>query len=290
MDTGLNFRTKKGQEDYFKAYDETLALWTLPYAEVYVDTAYGKTHVIICGKRDLKPLVLLHAASCGATIWYPNVRELSKEYCVYAVDLITESSKSILMKKIRSPRESAGWLNDVFDKLNINHISLCGLSIGGWNATNYASCYPERVEKLILLSPVQTLSKMYPTFFFKIMRMGFHPTRENVEKYIGWSGAQEPPLPDSVIRQFTLSVMNVNSNSVFPKWLKSSRLNALKMPVMVLLGQREFTFSVQKALTRARKEINTLQIEVIDHASHLLNISAPDTVNQKTLEFLRAKP
>lgn len=288
MDTGLNFRTKKGQEDYFKAYDETLALWTLPYAEVYVDTAHGKTHVIICGNRDLKPLVLLHAASCGATIWYPNVRELSKEYCIYAIDLITESSKSILMKKIRTPQESANWLSEVFDKLKLDKIYLCGLSIGGWNAANFSSLFPERVEKLILLSPIQTLSKMYPTFFFKIMRMGFNPTRENVEKYIGWSGAQESPLPDSIIKQFTISVMNVNSNSVFPKWLKSSCLNTLKMPVLVLLGKNEFAFSIKKAVLRAQKKIDDLTIEVLDNASHLLNIAASDTVNKKIKAFINS--
>ena len=33
MDIGLNFRTIKGQEDYFKAYDETLKLWTVPFEE-----------------------------------------------------------------------------------------------------------------------------------------------------------------------------------------------------------------------------------------------------------------
>ena len=192
------------------------------------------------------------------------------------------------MKKIKSPWESAQWLNEVFEKLGLEHIYLCGLSIGGWNAANYTSYYPSRVKKLILLSPIQTLSKMHLTFFFKIMRMGFHPTRENVEKYIGWSGAQESALPESVIKQFTISVMNVNANSFFPKWLKGHRLEMLDMPVMILLGKSEFAFSVPKALFRARKKIRNLQIEVIDNASHLLNISAPDAVNLKMLAFLNS--
>lgn len=37
---------------------------------------------------------------------------------------------------------------------------LCGLSIGGWNAANYAARYPKKVNKLVLISPVQTLAKM----------------------------------------------------------------------------------------------------------------------------------
>src|SRR5215471_15834388 len=151
MEKGLNFRTQTGQEEYFKVYDKSLTLWTIPFIEKYIDTSYGKTHIIICGNSNSKPLVLLHAASCGSTIWYKNVVSLSKKYYIYAIDLITESSKSILTRKITTPNENADWLNEAFDKLLFDRIYLCGLSIGGWTAANYVSVYPDKVEKLILL-------------------------------------------------------------------------------------------------------------------------------------------
>ena len=286
METGLNFRTRKGQEDYIKAYDKSMELWSNPYTERYIDTSFGKTHVIVCGDMANKPLVLLHAASCGATIWYPNATYLSKDYCIYAVDLISEASKSILMKKIKTPSESAQWLNETFDALDLDEFHLCGLSIGGWNATNYAIHYPHRVSNLILLSPIQTLTKMYFKFFFKIMKMGFHPTRENVENYIGWGSAKEAPLPDSVITQFIISVMNVNSNAAFPKMIKSNQLKNLIMPTMILLGENEFAFNISKAITVAKSSISNLEIDVIKNASHLISVSAPDIVNCKISEFL----
>lgn len=36
MEKGLNFRTQKGQEDYFKVYDKTLQLWDVTYREKYI--------------------------------------------------------------------------------------------------------------------------------------------------------------------------------------------------------------------------------------------------------------
>ncbi|MFQ6875477.1 MAG: hypothetical protein ACLUJB_16870 [Coprobacillus cateniformis] len=48
------------------------------------------------------------------------------------------------------------------------------------------------------------------------MKMGFHPTCQNVENYIGWRSQKEARLPDSIIKQFTLSVQNMNSNAIFP--------------------------------------------------------------------------
>ena len=286
MEKGLNFRTQKGQEDYFEAYDKTLELWEVPYTERYIETSFGKSHCLICGNPNASPLILLHAASCGATIWYPNVADLSQKYCIYAVDLITESSKSILSSKIKSPEQSAKWLNETLDGLNLNKVYLCGLSVGGWNAAIYAIAYPARIQKLILLSPVQTLAKMYPSFFIKIMRMGFRPTRKNVENYIGWGSVNEASLPDSVIRQFTISIMNVNSNAAFPKMIKKQKLRDLKMPVMILLGKNEFVFNINKAVAIGRAEISNLNIEIIENASHLISVSLPKIINDKIVNFL----
>jgi pimeloyl-ACP methyl ester carboxylesterase len=137
-----------------------------------------------------------------------------------------------------------------------------------------------------MLSPVQTFAKMYSSFFLKIMKMGFNPTRENVENYIGWGSEKEESLPDSIIKQFTISVMNMNSNASFPKWLKKKHLLNLKMPVLVLLGENEFAFSIQKASKRAKSVISNLELQVVEEASHLLCVSKPDYINNKVLEFI----
>lgn len=161
---------------------------------------------------------------------------------------------------------------------------MCGLSIGGWNAANYAARYPQKVNKLVLISPVQTFAKMYGSYFFKIMKMGFHPTRENVESYIGWGSEKEGNLPDSIITQFTLSVMNMNSNASFPKWLKESQLKSIDMPVLVLLGENEFAFDIRKAERRARKCIRHLELEIVKDASHLIPVSKPEYINDRIRE------
>lgn len=252
-----------------------------------MESSFGKTHLLVCGDEQKPPLVLLHAASCGATIWYKSVEILSKSYQIYAVDLITESLKSILIKKIASPRECAKWLDETFSALSLSKVNLCGLSIGGWHGANYATFYPNKVDKLILLSPIQTLAKMHPAFFIKIMRMGFNPTRENVEKYIGWGNSFEEPLPDSIIEQFAISVMNVSANSAFPKMIKQSALKDISVPVLILLGENEFAFSVKKAVCVANKIISGSTVKVIENASHLLAVSQTEVVNEEILAFLK---
>lgn len=286
MEKGLNFRTLKSQIEYFDAYDRSLHLFTVPYIEQYIPTSFGQSHVICSGDDVNPPLVLLHASSCGSTIWYKNIPYWSKYYRVYAIDLIGESSKSILRKKMKTEYDNAKWLDETLTGLGLDKVYLCGLSIGGWNVANYACFYPENVRKIILLSPVQTFAKMHNSFFIRIMKMGFNPTRENVEAYIGWANEMERPLPDSLIEQFTISVMNMNSNACFPKWLKKEHLSNLTMPVLVMFGEKEFAFSIQKATKRAKSIINDLDLQIVDAASHLLPVSKPDYINSKVMEFI----
>lgn len=286
MKKGLNFRTMESQQEYFKSYEQSLQLFSCPFKEMYIHTTYGESHVICSGDENNPPIVLLHAASCGSPIWYKNINSLSENYCVYAIDLIGESSKSILLKKMKAPKNIAEWLEETLNGLKLQQVVLCGLSIGGWTAANYAGFYPQRVEKLILLSPVQTFAKMYSSYFVKIMKMGFHPTRENVENYIGWGSEMESPLPNSIIQQFTLSVMNMNSNVSFPKWLKKNHLQKITMPVLTMFGEKEFAFSIKKAEKRAERYIKNLKLEVISETSHLLPVSNPEYVNRKIKEFI----
>ena len=286
MKRGLNFKTVENQKEYFSVYESSLQLISSPIIEKYVTTSFGDSHVICSGNVSSPPLVLLHASSCGSPVWYKNIPFWSKHYRVYAIDLIGEASKSILTNKMKTVFDNAKWLDETLTGLELGKVFLCGLSIGGWNAANYAGFFPQKVLKLILLSPVQTFAKMHSSFFIKIMRMGFKPTRENVEAYIGWANEKEEPLPDSIIKQFTISVMNMNSNASFPKWLKAKHLSNITMPVLVMLGENEFAFSIQKAAKRAKSVIGNLDLQVVDGASHLLPVSRPDHVNANVLEFI----
>jgi pimeloyl-ACP methyl ester carboxylesterase len=289
MENVFFFFLRQGREDYLKAYEKTLQLWDVAYTEKYTSTSFGESHSIFCGDEKNPPLVLLHAASCGSTIWYPNVKALSQNYAVHAIDLITEASKSALLKPIKGQAQCAKWLDETLNGLDIKEAYLCGLSIGGWSAANYSSLYPQRVKKLVLLSPIQTFTKMYASFFIKIMKMGLKPTRKSVEEYLGWGGGKEPPLPESVINQFTISALNINPNIVYPKVLKKEMLKNIKIPVLVLFGENEFAFNAAKAVRVAQSTVEDLKIETVENASHLISVSSPDYTNERILRFLYSR-
>lgn len=80
--------------------------------------------------------------------------------------------------------------------------------------------------------------------------------------------------------------MNMNSNASFPKWLKKEHLLNITMPVLLLLGENEFAFSIKKATKRAKSVFPNLELYIVEEASHLLCVSKPDIINHKVLEYL----
>ena len=58
------------------------------------------------------------------------------------------------------------------------------------------------------------------------------------------------------------------------------------MPVLVMLWENEFAFSIQKAARRAKSVISNLEFQIVEEASHLVAVSKPDYINNKVLEFV----
>src|SRR5262249_8331666 len=56
----MPFKTPEGQAAYLAAYDTAMGKWPVPYRELELPTRFGPTHVVVSGRADAPPLVLLH--------------------------------------------------------------------------------------------------------------------------------------------------------------------------------------------------------------------------------------
>jgi esterase len=96
-----------------------------------------------------QPLILLHGLFGSADNWGIVAKHFSQTYQVISVDLRNHG---------RSPHddsqtyaEMADDLIDLCNTLNLNHIYLLGHSLGGKVAMQFATQYPERMNKLIVV-------------------------------------------------------------------------------------------------------------------------------------------
>jgi pimeloyl-ACP methyl ester carboxylesterase len=122
------FKTSAGEIRYLEAYNATLAQWPVTYESLFIPTRFGPAHVIASGQKDASPLVLLHAATASATQWFPNVKNLSRNFRVYAIDTLGDAGVSKVTRAPQNKSDYALWLSDVFDGLGFQKADLIGSS------------------------------------------------------------------------------------------------------------------------------------------------------------------
>jgi pimeloyl-ACP methyl ester carboxylesterase len=279
------------KELYIKSYNETLKLWDVPFEELDIATNYGIAHIIISGPKTGEPLILFHGTDASATMWYPNVKEFSKQYRVYAIDFPLEAGKSVSNCIKLTNKQSAVFYNEIFKHFQMENINLLGVSRGGWMAT-YLALQPNNIiKKIILLSPAQTfggvanLGKVLTGINLKMF-----PSPKSTDKFFD-AFSYHPDKINSVFKnQLYLAYKYGNSKPRLLNMMPFSKkeLKSLKIPVLILIGDHDIVNN-EKIFVKAHKFIPNVETAVIKDAGHFMSIDQSEIINKKVVEFLNKK-
>lgn len=144
-------------------------------------------------------------------------------------------------------------LCDKFDE----PIDLCGLSLGGVLALNYAIERPDKVKSLVLIA---TPYKM-PKILLKLQNICFRFMPKSMFQQMGFEKKDYIGLCKSMMElDFT------------------DRLDNISCPVMLVCGEKD------NANKKAAKELATLlknaRLEIVSGAGHEVNVEAPDKLGK----------
>lgn len=110
-------------------------------------------HVRDTGPRDAPALILLHGFGSSLHTWEPWARALDRTYRVIRFDLPGSGLSAPDPTGDYADMRSMQLLATLMDTLGLRRATLIGNSMGGRIAWSFAARYPERVEKLVLISP-----------------------------------------------------------------------------------------------------------------------------------------
>ncbi len=283
------FRTPAGEAAFLAAYDAAMAPWPVPYDSIDVRSRFGTTHVVICGPADAPPLVLLHGYMATSTMWWPNVGEWSREHRVYAIDVMGQAGRSRPDTPICSTADYVSWLTATLDALHLTRTSLVGMSFGGWLALNYAVAAPERIEKLILLSPGGLLP-MVRQFMWRALLMVFVPSRLTVNSFFHWlgfTGVTNRRMLDLMLMGLKHFRMPPETMRVEASVVSDQALRSLPVPTLLLFGEGEVICDPVRALARARRLIPDFRGELIPACRHEMCTRQHEIVDARVLDFLK---
>jgi pimeloyl-ACP methyl ester carboxylesterase len=279
------FKTPEYEEQYLELYETLLARWNVPTESSDIKTPFGITHVNTCGSSESPALILLPGFGANSTMWFPNITSLSSKFRVYAIDTNGQPGKSTPSRKLTA-LNSVNWLVEVLNILGLKKTHMMGISLGGWLTLNFALHQPERVERIVLLDPAASLEKVSGAFWrHSFVPIMVHPTRSGLIKYFRWmtQGYVVDPNWGELMLQGILNTRPQPPLRAVP--FTDSELHSLKIPVLLLIGERSVIYNPQRAYQRALQLIPNVQAEIVPEASHALNAEKAEFVNARVLEF-----
>jgi pimeloyl-ACP methyl ester carboxylesterase len=296
MDDRINFfRSPMLESQFFRAYEAVLQQWPIPYEELMIPTRFGETHLIASGPKEAPSVVLLPPGGTYAPIWIRNVGPLSQFFRVYAVDIIGEMNKSVPTRPILKHREFMEWMADLFDGLHIKKANLVGNSNGGFFVLETALYLPERVNKVVLISPAATFVQMWAFWFHVFIPSYFIAPLIGSEKMVLnaydwlWQGF---PGEDCFMQLKSISKVagkgfRTSINRTVPRVFRDDELRKIKAPLLLLIGDHEVIYRPEAVIRRATQLVPDLKAEMVPNANHSAQYTAPDFVNAKMVEFLQ---
>lgn len=279
------FTKESRRMEFLIYYDKAMRLLPKPRTIYDVETSFGTVRVYYYATKESEenvPMVLLHGHYASTIMWQPNLLPLSERVPVYSVDLLGEPGRSRLTRPLWRDTDQAGWLKELLEKLKIPKAIFMGSSMGGYYAVNFARYYPKNTAGLILLDPVFVFSGVSFHTVKEYLRMGF--SKEKMIPFL--LNRKDFPLKETLGKSITLGLKYYRFRSPIPRKIPKEDLMGLKGPVLAIMAGNSRLHDAEKAFQYGGKVVPFIEMEYWKNASHALNFTESDEVNERILSFL----
>ncbi len=261
------FNSEAGEQAIMRLYDEALATWPVAHETRSVATRHGDTFVIASGDPAAPPLFLLHGAGINSAMWGADVATYSRHHRVYAADLPGEPGKSAHNRPPWQGAAFAEWLEDLFAALSVGQATLIGLSQGAWTALRFATIHPDKVDRLVLITPGGVIPDKL-SFVLRViplMMLGDSGIRRLVRTLFA-----SQPVPDGV-EAITMTMMkHFKARTGMLPLFSDEELRRLTMPVLLIGGDEDALRDNRRIAARLDALLPNLTVEIIAGGGHAL--------------------
>lgn len=147
------YRNEQSKKAVWKLYDRQMEDLKIPYTDLFIDTSFGKTHVIECGNLQGKPLLVFHGGNATTAYNLKYCGFLLNDFHIYAVDTIGHPGKSAEVSLSPRNQEYGKWAVDVIKGLGFHEMACFGGSFGAGILVKAMCVAPEVIKRSVLLVP-----------------------------------------------------------------------------------------------------------------------------------------
>jgi 3-oxoadipate enol-lactonase len=248
----------------------------------------------VLGSGD--PLLLIHAGVADCRMWDAQFEAFSKEYEVIRFDLRGFGRSNMLPGSFSNVED----VRSLLDYLQLDRVSLLGISFGGLIALDFTLAYPGYVQALLLgapsvsgASPSERIKRFWEEEEEALDSGDIDEATElNLRLWVDGpyrTADQVSPGVREQVREMQLAIFRKeipdDSEEIGLSPPAIGRLGEVTIPVQVMVGELDLE-EKQALVDELVSGISGSQKVVIPGAAHMLNMERPDVFNQSVRAFL----
>ena len=247
-------------------------------------------HFELHGPADLPVLVLSHSLGLSTVMWDPIMPRLIERFRILRYDHRGHGASP----SPPGPYEIGDFGRDLvrlLDRLQLERVSFCGLSLGGMVGQWLGVHAPERVERLVLCCTAPRMLK--PEDFTAraeaVRARGMAPIADQA---IGrWFTAEFIARRPEAIAPLRAALMSSNVEGyaatceAIAAMDQREGLPRIKAPTLVLAGSADVVTPPAQAEQMA-KAIPGAEVVVLPGAPHIADVEQPDAFSDQVISFL----
>ena len=241
----------------------------------------------VSGPEDATPIVFVHGAMMGRSVWRPQIDALADRYRCISVDL---PGHGTLRQRAFTLDEATAGVIDAIDRVAGGRAVLVGLSLGGYVAMTIAGRHPERVRGLVIAGSTREpvgLSKLGFQIYGWSLRLAPEPAVRAVA--LAWFRRRYGP---TVAAAITAGGHFAKGGGRAVRHLARGRfrdrLLAYGGPILVINGSMDLVFRIGAA--RFLAGVPDVTSRMIPRAGHLSNVDKPAAFTALVEDFVGTLP
>ena len=241
----------------------------------------------VVGPPDAPPIVFVHGALMGRSVWRPQIDALSDRYRCISVDLPGHGTQRDVPFELD---EAAAGVVRAIDQAAGGRTVLVGLSLGGYVSMTVASRYPERIRGLVIAGATREptgLNRLAFEGYAAFLRLAPESVVRTVA--LAWFRRRYGPLLGAAItagghfaRGGSRAVSRIAGSPM------RERLVAYGGPILVINGALDLVFRIGAG--RFVSGIPGMTSRVIPRAGHLSNVDQPAVFTGLIEDFIGTLP
>lgn len=266
------YKSEKGKKAILSLYEKQLKRMNKKYEDIYIDTSFGKTHLIETGNMSGNPLLVFHGGN--ATTAYNLLASdfLMNDFHIYAVDTIGHPGKSAEVSLSPNNYDYGKWAAEVIEKLGYEKISCFGGSFGAGIIAKTMCVAPDKIKRVVLYIPsgisnapaINSLSMMMPMIMYWITHKD-----KFLKQCMMPMAIEEDNITDDIYETAKLSIDFSKVKTGMPSNVDAKEIKKCNAPTLVMAAEKDCLFPAKNVIPRAKKIINNCTTYLLEGRGHM---------------------